>query len=746
MLTSELDKAYSEEQSYWRQRSRVLWLQHGDRNTSFFHAITRGRKAANKFAVIENLQGKPVFEEKQIADTIASYYRELFTSVSNGDPQIIKEAIRPAVTESMNEVLISIPDDLDIREAVFPIHGDKAPGPYGFSANFYQGFWDIIDEEVCRDIKQFYVSGSILQRHNETNVRLIPKKKNPKTVLDYRPIALCSTHYKIVAKILCRRLKPVLTEIISPHQSAFVAGRSIADNVLITHEILHHLRTSQAKKHCSMAVKTDMSKAYDRLEWSFLRNVLDQFGFHPTWVHWIMECVSSVSYSFLINGSAQGCVAPSRGIRQGDPLSPYLFILCSEVLSGLCLNAQGQGTMQGVKVARRSPSLNHLFFADDTMFFCKSDQETCKTLASILERYEIASGQSINLQKSAITFSAKTPIVTRRQVKAILKINGEGGTGKYLGLPEHFNRKKKYIFAGIVDRIKQRSHSWATRHLNAAGKLMLLKAILAAMPSYAMSCFKLPLSLCKQIQTILMRFWWDATPDVRKMAWVSWQKMTLPRNADGLGFREIEQFNDALLAKLAWRVLKFLQSLLAQTLKGKYCHSAPFLQAHAPQNASHGWRGILAGREVLRKGLGWIVGSGVEINVWTEPWLATNQPLSPIGPPTESNKTLRVADLIDVHTADWNVQAIRLHLPQYEEQIRSLPLSQYSMKDELVWLPDKSGSYSTKIGYALAKLNNATADVSFNWKSLYGVLRHPLSSSTFFGKSRFKLFLLVQIC
>lgn len=177
--------------------------------------------------------------------------------------------------------------------------------------------------------------------------------------------------------------------------------------------------------------------------------------------------------------------------------------------------------MQGIKVARRAPALNHLLFADDTMFFCKSDQTTCMELTRILQSYEAVSGQSINLQKSAITFSAKTPIEARRRVKATLLIEGEGGIGKYLGLPEHFNRKKKDIFVGIVDRIRQRSHSWTTRFLNAAGKHVLLKAVLAAMPTYAMSCFKLPVSLCKQIQTILTRFWWDVKPNIRKLAWVS---------------------------------------------------------------------------------------------------------------------------------------------------------------------------------------------------------------------------------
>ena len=231
------------------------------------------------------------------------------------------------------------------------------------------------------------------------------------------PDRLCNTHYKIIAKVLTRRLQPLVLELISVHQSAFVKGRLISDNVLITHEILHYLQHSEARVRCGMAIKTDMSKAYDRIEWEFLRNVLVRFGFHELWISWIMTCVTSVSYSYLINGAAQGRVAPSRGIRQGDPLSLYLFILCTEVLSGLCKRAQIRGDVVGVKVARNCPAINHLLFADDTIFFSRTDPHSCTALVTILKKYEEASGLFINLEKSAITFSAKTPASTKRRVR-----------------------------------------------------------------------------------------------------------------------------------------------------------------------------------------------------------------------------------------------------------------------------------------------------------------------------------------
>lgn len=327
-----------------------------------------------------------------------------------------------------------------------------------------------------------------------------------------------------------------------------------------------------------MAVKIDMSKAYDRIEWPFLEAVLIRLGFHAKWISWIMACVGSVSYSFLIKGSPKGQVIPSRRLRQGDPLSPYLFILCTEVLSGLCQRAQLRGHLPGIKVARGSPPINHLLFADDTMFFCRSNPKSCNKLKEIIARYGEASGQVINVNKSAITFSRKTASAVKAAAKLSLGIDKEGGVGKYIGLPEHFGRRKKDIFTSIVDRIRQRSHSWSTRFLSAAGKQILLKSVLAAMPLYAMSYFKLPLSLCKRIQSILTRFWWDDKPDKRKISWVAWDTLILPKSEGGLGFREIEQFNDALLARISWKILHYPQSLLSRVLLGKYCNEKPFLE------------------------------------------------------------------------------------------------------------------------------------------------------------------------
>lgn len=246
-LTQKLEDHYKEEELFWRQRSRIQWLNCGERNTAFFHDSTRGHRSANKFSVIENDEGVAHYEEEKIASTVASYYANIFTSQAllqthDNDPwNIVEEVPSPLVSPEVNSQLITTPDAWEIRMDLFAINTDKAPGPDGFSVCFYQNFWDIIRPDVARDIQSFFETGSLNWWQKETHVRLIPKIPGPRKVADYRTIALCTTHYKIISKILKTRLQPPLQNLISKQQSAFVKNRAISDNVLITHEILNYL-------------------------------------------------------------------------------------------------------------------------------------------------------------------------------------------------------------------------------------------------------------------------------------------------------------------------------------------------------------------------------------------------------------------------------------------------------------------------------------------------------------------------
>ena len=680
-LNTALLEAYKAEEQFWRQRSRLLWLTLGDRNTSFFHAVSKGRRARNKLSVMESSEGNTLYEEDQIASEIARYFSNIFTSAGFDGTTTVAQALNPCISEAMNASLTSLPTAGEIKRALFSIHPDKAPGPDGFSACFFQSNWQAVCPAIVSEVRSFFATGIMPTGINATHVRLIPKTHTAKTVAEFRPIALCNVYYKVISKILSLRLRPILGDIISESQSAFLPGRAISDNVLITHEVLHYLKTSEAQINCFMAVKTDMSKAYDRLEWSFIKAVFERLGFSAIWVNWIMQCISTVSYSFLINDTAREMVVPDRGIRQGDPLSPYIFILCGEVLSGLCCRAQNSGDLTGIRVARHCPRLTHLLFADDTMFFIKATTSNASTLHAILQQYELASGQLINLDKSSISFSAKTPQETRISVKQTLGIAKEGGVGKYLGLPELFTRKKRDLFSSIVERIKIKAASWSSRRLSPAGKLTMLKSVLTATPTYSMLCFLLPVGLCNSIQSALTRFWWDADPSTRKICWVSWDTLSTSKDSGGLGFRDIQAFNIAMLGKVAWRLVTKPDCLLARTLLGKYCYKGSFLTVPCPSSSSHGWRGIIAGRDLLIRHLGKVIGNGNSTKVWSNSWLSSSEDMRILGPPREIDRDLVVADLMIRGSNEWNHTKIEATCPQVAHLIYLIRPSAHNMED-----------------------------------------------------------------
>ena len=225
---------------------------------------------------------------------------------------------------------------------------------------------------------------------------------------DFRPISLCNVIYKIISKVLANRLKLILPQIISPIQSAFVPGRLITDNVLLAYETLHTMHSRKKGKTGSLALKLDVSKAYDRVEWDFLCGILTKLGFLGHWIRLVMACVSSPSFSILINGKPFGNITPSRGLRQGDPFSPYLFILCAEGFISLLAKAESVGRIFGVSICRKAPTISHLLFVGDPLLFCKASQKEVQVINELLQTYADASGQSINMKKSSVFFSNNT--------------------------------------------------------------------------------------------------------------------------------------------------------------------------------------------------------------------------------------------------------------------------------------------------------------------------------------------------
>ena len=232
---------------------------------------------------------------------------------------------------------------------------------------FFQKFWDSIGDDVSTVVLSILDGHPIPSKLNHTYVALIPKKPKPENIFDFCPISLCHVIYKLIMKVIANRLKPLLPSIISNTQGAFTQGRLISNNVLIACKVLHAMRGDMTVDG-SMAVKLDMSKAFDRVEWPFLKSVILRLGFREDWVNLVMRCVKSASFSFIINGHPSEHIIHSRDILQGGPLSPFLFLFCSEGLTRLIADAVDSRSVRGYNINARAPVVSHLLFTATLLY------------------------------------------------------------------------------------------------------------------------------------------------------------------------------------------------------------------------------------------------------------------------------------------------------------------------------------------------------------------------------------------
>jgi hypothetical protein len=254
------------------------------------------------------------------------------------------------------------------------------------------------------------------------------------------------------------------------------------------------------------AVKLDMHKAYDRVEWIFLENMMRKLGFDERWINQMMACVNSVRYQVRFNSEETDMFVPTRGLRQGDPLSSYLFVLCVEGLSSLLLYEEEVGGIDGIRVCINAPSVSHPLFADDSLILMRADMTNATSLQKVLDTYCANSGQLVSLAKSSIFFSPNTHAILRSEICEVLNIDTEALSDKYLGLPALVGAKRSDCFKHFIERIIQHINGWKEKQLSIKGKEILLKAIAQAIPVYAMSVFLIPKGVCKSMMMQLLSF------------------------------------------------------------------------------------------------------------------------------------------------------------------------------------------------------------------------------------------------
>ncbi|XP_073363071.1 uncharacterized protein [Aegilops tauschii subsp. strangulata] len=384
------------------------------------------------------------------------------------------------------------------------------------------------------------------------------------------------------------------------------------------------------------AVKLDMMKAYDRVEWTFLEQVMQKFGFDQVWVNMIMSIV-----------------------------------------------------------------------------FLEGSHDNLETLRDILQCYEQASGQRVNLQKSSIFFGKGRAENNKAMLKGIIGITSEALSEKYLGLPTVVGRSKDGTFKPVRESARGKVLGWKGQGLSKAAKEILAKSGLQATPTFTVSCFQLSKKMCRNLTTISSNFWWGSTHGENKVHWVAWDKMCLPKRDGGMGFRNFEAFNQALLAKQAWRLMqepdslvaRLLQepdSLVARLLRARYYKDSSIMQATCPSNGSYTFRSILFGRDLLKEGLVWRVGDGADILIHHDNWIPRKGSMRPLGHIFMHGIT-RVADLLSEGGDGWNHATVdAMFSADDAEDIKQILMGGHGAHDLLAWNFTKSGEFNVRSAYHLA--------------------------------------------
>ncbi|GJR41735.1 putative RNA-directed DNA polymerase [Tanacetum coccineum] len=477
-----------------------------------------------------------------------------------------------------------------IKDAIFSMGNDKSPGPDGFTAAFFKESWDIVANDVILAVREFFINGKLLKELNHTIIALVPKVAAPSRVNDFRPISCCNVLFKCISKIIANLIKESLKSLVSSNQSALFKVFYIGKTFLLGGGLMHNYHLDRGPPRC--AFKVDIQKAYDTMDWSFLKEVLLSFGFHVRLVGWIMECVTTTSFSISINGSLHGYFKGKRGLRQGYPLSPYLFTLVMEILT-LMISRRVKAT--DLFTYHRYCSkleLVNLCFADDLFLFAHGDSNSASVIMDALNEFKQASGLSPK---------GRLPV-------------------KYLGVPLVSSRLIYHDCKELIEKVQSRVDNWKNKFLSTAGRLQLIQSVIGSLHVFWASVFMLPSHVLLDIEQIMRRFLWSHGNTQKGQAKVAWDIICLPRIEGGLSIRRLDPFNKALMVTHVWKLINHKESLWVQWIHTYKLLSRNFWDVPCHGNMTWGWRKIFQLRLLIREFIWYKVGNGSSISVWHDKW------------------------------------------------------------------------------------------------------------------------------
>nr|XP_027066533.1 uncharacterized protein LOC113692333 [Coffea arabica] len=712
--------ALAVEEQFWSQKARVKWLSHGDRNSKFFHAVVRQRRVQGTIHRIKTSAGLWVDKDGDIAEEAIRFFSGLFTESAVPSSELLP-LIPPTISREDNLSLENIPSMEEVKRVIHVMDGDSAAGPDGFTGKFFTFAWEVIGQDVYNAVVSFFCGAELPRFITSTSITLIPKIPNPQDFSNFRPISLCNFINKVLSRLLADRLAGLLPKLISPQQSGFVRGRNIVENYLLAQEIVAGI--GKKSRGGNVVLKLDMAKAYDRVSWLHLIGVLRKFGFGERFIDMVWRLISNVWFSVMINGAAHGFFKSCRGLRQGDPLSPALFVIGAEVLSRGLNNLAAQSSFLGFTVPQGCPGVTHLAFADDVLILANGSATALRRVMRVLEAYQRSSGQMLNAHKSGYLVHPSLSVARRRVIERITGFSRQVFPTRYLGFPLYIGRCKTSFFAEVCQKVMGKILSWKSKFLSSGGRLILIKHVLSAIPVHLLSAAVMPKAVFRIIERACANFLWGSSDEGFRYHWMGWRKLCLPPEEGGVGFRRLQDVYTAFSYKLWWQ-FRTGSSLWTTFMRAKYCRGIHPCQAECKPLVSAIWRRMQDVSRQAELSMVWLVQDG-SCHFWYDNWLGCGALF--LRAPVVLNLSFR--DFII--QGRWNAQLLSQVLPRDIIAVvlsKSVPNEQSA--DEVVWMPTRSGKFSLASAYQEVR---PVGNSSFMFSSVWH-RPHPAKVSFFMSR------------
>ncbi|GJT38145.1 RNA-directed DNA polymerase, eukaryota [Tanacetum coccineum] len=573
------------------QKAKIKWSVEGDENSRFFHGMLNKKRSQLS---IRGIMADGVWIEKpdQVKGDFFQHFSSRFGKLMQRRANV--DMCYPnSLTIEQQEDLELIVSKEELKRAVWDCGVDKSPGPDGFTFGFYRQFWSTIEKDVFEAVNHFITYGDIPNGCNSSFIALILEVSDANMVKDFRPISLIGSIYKIIAKILANRLVGVLGDIVNEVQSAFIVERQILDGPFIINEVM---QWCSSKKKQAVIFKVDFEKAYDSVRWDFLDDVLTKFGFGNKWRVWIQSCLRSSRGSIIINGSPTEEFQFFKGLKQGDPLAHFLFILIMESLHLSFQRVVDADMFTGIKL---SPSLNlsHMFYADDVVFV----GQWCDGV--YVEDMKVKHAAS-----KLGCLILNTPFT-------------------YLGTKVGGAMSRVNAWKEIVDKVKTRLSKWKMKTLSIGGRLTLLKSVLGSLPIFHMSIHRVPKRVLHTLESIQSHFFNGHDLSSRKATWVKWSNVLAAKEKGGLGVSSLYALNRGLMLKWVWRFYSQKTSLWARVVKAIHGEDGS-VGKEIKAGAQSCWVNIVNEVNVLKEqGVNFFkymrlkLGNGVMTSFWEDNWI-----------------------------------------------------------------------------------------------------------------------------